>query len=64
MSQQRARKRKLPVFDDMTHMIEIDIVTGHEEIGNLHFFPEALFSLHIYRKNMHFLKTCSQILKV
>ena len=32
-----ARLRKLPVHVHMTHVVEIDIITGHEEKGNLHF---------------------------
>ena len=28
-SQSRARIRKLPVHDHMTHVVKIDIVTGH-----------------------------------
>ena len=35
----------------MTHVIKIDIVTGHVEMGNLHFI------LHICRKTRLFLKT-------
>ena len=42
----------------MTHVVKIDTLTGHEETGNLHFiYSEDYFSLHIYRKTMHFLKT-------
>ena len=34
----------------MTHMVKIAILTGydHEQKGNLHFYPKAYFSLHIY----------------
>ena len=46
--------RKLPVHDHVTHVVKIDILTGHEETGNLHFYLEDYFSLHIYRKTMHF----------
>ena len=54
-SQSRARIRKLPVHDHMTHVVRIGILTGHEEIGNLH--SEDYFSLHIYRKTIQFLNT-------
>ena len=46
----------------MTHMAKIDILTGHEEKGNLHFNLNIIFSLLNYgkeKKNMHFLKTCT-----
>ena len=58
-SQSRARIRKLHVYDHMTHVVKINILTGHEETGNLHFILKIIFSLHIYRKTMHFLKTCT-----
>ena len=56
-SQTRARIRKLPVHDHITHG-QIDSLTGHEEIDNLHFILK-IFLLQIYRKFMHFLKTCT-----
>ena len=31
------KKGKLPVHVHMTHVVKIDIITGHEEKGNLHF---------------------------
>ena len=34
MSQSHARIRKLPVHDHMTHVVKIDILTGHKEKGN------------------------------
>ena len=43
----------------MTHVVEIDILTGHEETGNLHFILKDYFSLHVYWKTMFFLKTCT-----
>ena len=33
MSQSRDRIRKLPAPDHMTHVVKIDILTGHEEMG-------------------------------
>ena len=33
----RARIRKIPVHVHMTHVVKIDIITGHEERCNLHF---------------------------
>ena len=41
-SQSRARIRKLPVHDHMTHVVKIDILTGHEEMGNLHFIQKII----------------------
>ena len=37
VSLSRARVRKLPVHVHMTHVVKIDIITGHEEKGNLPF---------------------------
>ena len=37
----------------MTQVVKIYILTGHEDVGHLHFI------LYIYRKKMHFLKTCT-----
>ena len=56
-SQSRARIRRLPVHDHMTHVVKIDILSGHKEKGNLHFVLKIIFLLHIYRKTMQFLKT-------
>ena len=42
-SQSRARIRKLPVHDHMTHMVKIDILTGHAEIGNIQFILKIIF---------------------
>ena len=36
----------------------MDIFTGHEGKRLSAFYSEDYFSLHIYRKTMHFLKTC------
>ena len=41
----------------MTHVVKIDILTGHEEKGSLHFILKNIFSLHSYRKPVHFLET-------
>ena len=35
----------------MTHVVKVDIITGHEEKGYLHFI--------LYRKTIQFLKTCT-----
>ena len=45
---------KITVHDHMTHVVR-DSLTGHEQIGKLH-FDLKIMSLHIYRKTMHFLK--------
>ena len=45
MSQSRAQIRKLPVHNHMTHMVEIDNLTGHEE---------RLFSIAYLSKNHAF----------
>ena len=47
------------MHDHMTHVVKIDILTCQEETGNLHFYLEDYFSLHIYRKTMRFLKPCT-----
>ena len=59
MSQSRARIRKLPALDHMTHVVRNGIPTSHEETGNLHFILNIILSLQIYRKTKHFLKICS-----
>ena len=43
MSHSRARIRKLPDHDHMTHVVKIDILTGHEEKGNLDFILKIIF---------------------
>ena len=51
MSQSRARIRKLPLHDHMTHVAKIDILTGHEEIVTLHLILKIIFhSLFIEKK--------------
>ena len=42
----------------MTHVVEIDIITGHE-LKVIYILFCRIFSLLIYRKNMQFLKTCT-----
>ena len=42
----------------MTHVVKIDIFTGHEEKGYLHFIRKIIFIAYL-SKNMHFLKTCT-----
>ena len=59
MSQARARIRKLSVHDLMTHVVKIDILTGQEEIGTLHFIQKIIFHCISIEKSMHFLKTCT-----
>ena len=44
MPRSHERIRKLPVHDHITHMLKIDIFTGHEKIGNLHFIPNIIFN--------------------
>ena len=36
-------KKKSPVHVHMTHMVKMDIITGHEENGNLHFTLQIIF---------------------
>ena len=31
-------KKKVPVHDHMTHVVKIDTLNGHEDMGNLHLF--------------------------
>ena len=55
-SQPRARIRNVHVHYHMPHVVKIDILTGHEEIGNLHFILKIIFIACLW-KNLHFLKT-------
>ena len=41
----------------MTHMVKIDIHTGQEEIGDLHFIMKIIFLDAYLSKTLHFLKT-------
>ena len=56
-SRSRALIGKLPVHDFMTYVVEIDIFTGREEIGNLHFILNIIFlcifieKKHVYSQN-------------
>ena len=47
----------ITVHDHMTHVVKIDIITRHEEKGNLHFILKIIFHCIFIEKNMHFLKT-------
>ena len=53
-SQSRARMRKLPVNDHMTHVVKIDILTGHEVKGN--FILKIIFHCIYIEKPCIFLK--------
>ena len=53
MSQLCAQIRKLPVHDQMTHIVKIDILSGHEEMGYLHFILKIIFNS-IFIKNNAF----------
>ena len=50
-SKSRARIRKLPVHDHMTHVVKIDIITGHEEKGNLHFILKIIFIAYLSKNH-------------
>ena len=41
----------------MIHVVKVDFVTGHEEMGNLHFILKVIFHYIFIKKNMHLLKT-------
>ena len=49
----------IPVHDHMTHVVKINVPTGHEEISNLHFILNFIFHCTFIEKTMHFLKTCT-----
>ena len=36
-------KKNILVSDHMTHVVRIGILSGHKEIGNLHFNPKIIF---------------------
>ena len=40
-----AQIRKLSVHNHKTHVVQINILTGHEKMCNLHFYSEDYFSL-------------------
>ena len=48
----------------MTHMVKIDILTGHEEKGNLHFILKIIFHCIFIEKPCSFSKLVQFILKV
>ena len=54
MSQSRARIRKLPVHDYMTHVVKIDILTGHKEKGSLHFILKKNLIAHLSENHAFF----------
>ena len=57
MSQLCVQIRKLPVYDHITQVVKINILTGHEEIGNLHFILKIIFHfLFIEKKSCIFSK--------
>ena len=64
MSQSRARIRKLPAHDNTTHVVKIDILTGHEEMGNLNFILKIIFHCIFIEKPSIFSKLVQFILKV
>ena len=43
MSQSCAQIRNLPVHSHMTHMVKINILTGHDKIVNLPFILKIIF---------------------
>ena len=57
--QNRMREKgKIPVHDHITHVVKIDILTGHEEKGNLHFilkinFQCIFFERHAFSENLY-----------
>ena len=42
----------------MPHVVKIDMLTGHEEIDNLHFILKIIFRC-IFIENSAFLNTCT-----
>ena len=60
----RARIRKLPVHDHMTKVFKIDFLTGHEEMGTLHFIMKIVFNCIFIEKPCIFLKLVQLIMKV
>ena len=43
----------------MTHVVKIDIFTGHEKKANLHFILKIIFHCKFIEKNIQFPKTCT-----
>ena len=58
-SQSRARISKLSVHDHMMYVVKIDILTGQEKTGNLHFILKIIFHLLFIEKPCIFFKTCT-----
>ena len=48
----------------MTNMVKIDILTGHEEMGNLHFVLKIIFNCIFIEKQGIFSKLVQLIMKV
>ena len=48
----------------MTHVVKIDIITGHEEKGNLHFILYIIFHCIVFEKTCSFSKLVQLIMKV
>ena len=63
-SQSRARIRKLPVQYQLKHVIKIDILSGHEEKGNLRFILKIIFYCIFIEKPCIFTKFVQLIMKV
>ena len=63
-SQSRARIGKLSVHDHMTHVVEIDILTGNDEIGNLHFNLKIIYHFILIKNTCIFSKLVQFSMKV
>ena len=50
------KNKKLPVYVHMTHVVKIDIITGHEEKSNMHFIFWIIFFIAYLSKNHAVLK--------
>ena len=60
----RARIGELPVHDHMTNVVKIDILTGHEKKGNLHYILKIIFNAYFIEKPCIFSKLVQLIMKV
>ena len=56
--------KKLPVHDQMTHVVPIDILIGHEKMGTLHFILKIIFHYIFIEKPGIFSKLVQLIMKV
>ena len=56
--------RKLTVQDHMANVVKIDILTGHEDIGNLHFDLKIIFNCIFFEKQCIFSKRVQLTMKV